>query len=327
MKGDKKELLFEINGVKIFKGAIYVCKHKEDLDAPTGFQEIGATKLPSDGVDSIFPCNYHRISETEGVWDTGFFEYSPCYRNDDPEVVEKKIELLEKNLVKPYEKLSGKEGTLNHKNDDFWNGKMFKVFHDKVFDTKNPTDLLTLYFGLLTYELTPDGEQGDARYNESAFVLIDKTKDMKKTDERSSKFFKAIGIFEHMLATDKPGLIDMMGYQNMTVEKGIDDDTFRSMIRQHFEDHVSGKNVDMFLMVAEDVQDELGRAKIEIFGKLKEALKRGNKVTKNPNGVLFYGDTEIGPDLKAAAQNIAKQKDLKVIKKELLFEEELTNED
>lgn len=321
-----KELLFEVGGVKIFKNAIYICKHKEDLSAPTGFQERGTTKLPSSGVDEIFQCGYRALSETEGVWDTGFHKYSPCYELMDEEVIKEKLELLKENVIVPYEKSRGKQGLLDHTNDSFWEKKMFKLSPDKVFNTKKPEDMLTLYFGLLNRELTPKGQEGDTRYSGSSFVLVDKTKDIKKKDERSSLLFKAIGLFEQLLSTDKPRLVAILSYLGMNVSKDITDDAFRSMIREHF-DQITSKNVDMFLMTSEESQTDSGRDKIEIFVKLKEALLRGNKVTKNPNGILYYNDTEIGPDLKAASHNISKTKELKSIKKELLFEEELTNDD
>ena len=72
----------------------------------------------------------------------------------------------------------------------------------------------------------------------------------------------------------------------------------------------------------EETNDEIGRAKISLYIKLKEAYSRNNKVTKNTNGIYFYENTEIGPDLKAAASNIAKTADLKDIKRELLLEDE-----
>lgn len=322
---NEKELLFEVGGVKVFRGSIYVCKHKEDLSAPTGFQEKGTTKLPSDGADNSFPCGYQAFSETEGTWDTGFHVYSQCYASVSEEVAKNKVEMLQKNLVEPYEKHRGKEGLLDHSNDDFWNKKMFKISADKVFNTKNPEDLLTLYFGLLTRELTPKGQEGNSKYRDSAFVLVDETKNVKKKDERSSNLFEAIGLFEELLKTDKVKLIQLFSYLNMTISPDIEEGTFRSMAREYF-DQVTGKNVDMFMMTVEESNTEFGRDRLAIFNKLKEALKRGNTVTTNPNGVLYYGDKEIGPDLKSAAHNIAKTKELSTIKKELLLGEKITDE-
>lgn len=321
----ENKLLFEVGGVKIFKNAIYICKHKEDLSAPSGFQEKGATKLPSSGVDEVFQCNYRALSETEGVWDTGFHEYSPCYEMVEDSVVKEKLKFLQDNVIEPYERSRGIEGLLSHTNNTFWEKKMFKISPDKVFNTKKPEDLLTLYFGLLNKELTPKGQEGDTRYSDSSFVLVDKTKDIKKKDERSSNLFKAIGLFEQLLSTDKPRLFAILSYLGMSVSEDISDDAFRSMIREYF-DQITSKNVEMFMMTVEDSHTDIGRDKIEIFVKLKDALLRGNRVTKNPNGVLYYNDTEIGPDLKAASHNISKTKELSKVKKELLFEEDLTND-
>jgi hypothetical protein len=322
---NEKELLFEVEGVKIFKGSIYICKHKEDLSAPTGFQEKGTTKLPSDGADNSFQCGYFAFSETEGVWDTGLHEYSQCYGSLSEEVAKEKVKLLQENLVKPYEKHRGKVGLLAHTNDEFWSKHMFKISADKVFNTNNPEDLLTLYMGLLTRELTPKGQEGNSKYRDSAFVLVDETQNLKKKDERSSNMFEAIGVFEELLKTDRQKLLDIFSYMNIVVSPDIEDGAFRSMVREYF-DQITGKNVDVFMMNVEEANTDFGRDRLAIFVKLKEALKRGNTVTANPNNILYYNETEIGPDLRSAAHNIAKTKEFESIKKELLLGEKLTDE-
>lgn len=325
---NENELLFEVGGVKIFRGAIYIAKNKEDLSAPSGFIELGTTKLPSSGVDNSFPCNNIQTpGSPAGVWDTGFHEYSPCYRSLDKNQVKGNIELLQKNLVIPYGRMAGNENILDHTNDEFWSKKKFKISSDKVFNTEEPEDLLTLYFGLLTKELTPENQLGNTKYSDSAYVLLDKTKDVKRKDVRTSKLYKAVGLFEGMLVSDRRGIEAVLEYLKTPVATGITDDSLRTVVNEYLSEK-TGQNLDLFLSAIEEYKTEDGRDKIEIFIKLKTALKRGNKVTKNTSGILFYGDTEIGPDLRGAAYNISKVKELESIKKELLFEENIvTNDD
>jgi hypothetical protein len=72
----------------------------------------------------------------------------------------------------------------------------------------------------------------------------------------------------------------------------------------------------------DETKSDEGRAKVSIFIKLKEAYNRGNKVQRNPNGIFYFEGQEIGPDLKAAASNIAKTEELREVKDSLLLGDE-----
>jgi len=321
----EKKLLFEVEGVKIYAGSIYVVENKEDLNAPTGFIKIGTSRLPSDGVDTSFQPTYKQTSATTGLWDTGFHEFSPCYKGQDKVIIQKRVEDLKKNLVDPFERALGQEGALAHNNDTFWASKNFKLFVDQVFDTAEPEDLLTLYFGLLTRELTPNGQEGNAKFKNSSYVLTDKTKTRKREDKKTSDLYRAIGLFEKFLVSDRPRLLSILNYSNVVVSPEITDDAFRSTFNEHMNQE-SSVNIEMFLGLVEETEKEEGRSKVEIYTKLKEAYHRGNTVTKNPNGVFYYEEYEIGPDLKSAATNIARTKELEPIKKAILLNEEIENE-
>ena len=321
----EKKLLFEVEGVKIYEGSIYVVTNKEDLNAPTGFIKMGTSRLPSDGVDTSFQPTYKQTSATTGVWDTGFHEFSPCYKGTDKVLVKKKVEELHKNLVEPFERASGQLGTLSQNNDDFYTKKNFKLFVDQVFDTSEPEDLLTLYFALLTRELTPSGQEGNTKFKNSSYVLTDKTKNTKRKDKKTSNLYQAIGLFEKYLVSDRPRLLAILNYSNVVVSPEITDDAFRSTFNEHISQE-SGVNTEMFLGLVEETEKEEGRNKVEIYVKLKEAAIRGNRVTKNPNGVFYFDEVEIGPDLKSAATNIAKTKKLEPVKKAILFNEEIEDD-
>jgi len=326
------ELLFEVEGFKVYKNSTYVVRDKEDLDAPSGFIDAGVTKLPSDGVGESFQCRYKRTSATTGIWDTGFHIYSPCYEHISSSEEKKLIvDQLMKNLVEPYRAATGDENALSHNNEEFWLKTNFQVYTGQVFNTASPKEAVELYFAVKTRNLTPKGQEGDSRFNQSAFVVVDINKDVKRKDEKSANFFKAVGIFERLLSGDKQRLFSVLSYSGMPVSQEIEDDAFRGMFDQHLRMDLrkgsSTKNIDIFIKTVEETETEEGKAKVDIYLKLKEAYQRSNKVTKNPNGVYYYEDREIGPDLKAAATNIAKTKDMESIKKDLLLLDEIENED
>lgn len=324
-----KELLFEVNGFQVIKGSTYVIRDKEDLNAPSGFIKVGVTKLPSDRITETFQCAYKMKSANSGVWDTGFYEYSPCYSNTKSDEVERQVNLLKKTVVKPYEKFVGTKKVLDHNNDEFWNKKMFEVYTGQVFDTTNPEDLLALYFALRTRQVTPKEKKGDASYKMSSYIIVDINKDIKRKDEKSSMLFDAIGKFESLYMSDKKRLISSLNYLNLVVADDIEREAFRGLFNEWLNQR-NGENVELFLSLVKETEEDSGRAKVELYLKLKEAFVRGGRVTKNPNGVYYYGEHELGPDLKSAAQNIAKSKELEPVKKALLFlndEEDNENDD
>lgn len=323
----EKELLFELYGFEVYSDSRYVVKDKEDLDAPSGFIQAGVTKLPSDGVGESFQCYYKRTSATTGVWDTGFYIYSPCYEHIRSEAEKQVIvDRLMKGVVEPYRKATGNPNALDHSDNEFWKKTNFQVYTNQVFTTSNPSDVLNLYFALKTRYLTPKGQEGDSRFNQSAYVVVDIDKDTKRNDEKTSNFYRAVGVFENLLREDRKRLISILNYSGLVVASEIDDDAFRGLFDQHLRSVNNSKNVDMFLKIVNETETEIGRATVDLFLCLKKSFNRNNKVTKNPNGVFFYEDTEIGPDLKAAASNIAKQAEFKDIKKELLLQDEVANE-
>lgn len=327
----ESKVLFEVHGFEVYSDTTYVVRDKEDLNAPSGFIKAGITKLPSDGVGETFQCAYVKKSATTGVWDTGFRDYSPCYSNiSDKKKVERTVETLLKNVVEPYEKHVGEKGELDHKNDEFWSRRSFEVYTGQPFDTSNPEDVLTLYFALMTRQLTPKGKEGDSSYKQSSFIVVDINKDIKRKDEKAADFFEAVGVFQHLQKSDKPRLLSILNYSGLPVAPDIEKKAFQGIFNEYLTQsgNNNSNNTKTFLELVEETESEEGRSKIEIYLNLKDSFKKGGKVSKSSNGVYFYQEDEIGPDLKAAAGNIVKQKELEHIKRDiLLIDEEDENED
>lgn len=314
---ERKEL-FTINGFTVRENSNYVVRDKRDLSAPSGFIEAGASKLPSDGIDEVFHCRYVvKGANGRGVWDTGFYKYSPCYENQDPEAVSIMVENLQKKVVEPYRAAVGDENALSQNDDDWWTKQCFRVHRGQVFNTNNPESLLELYFALRTFQLTPKGQEGDSKYNNSSYIVVDINKDIKTKDEKALEKFKAIGVFTTLLEQDKEKLFAILEFIGMPVSDTLDDTTLIGMF-----DAYLGGTIDKSLAfnnVIKEVEKEVGLAKVNLFKKLKEVANKSDKISKSPKGIYFYDGVEIGEDLKAAAENIAKNKNLNRIKKELLL--------
>jgi hypothetical protein len=315
---EESAVLFTVHGCTIYKDHTYTLVDKPDSDAPDGFRRLGVTKLPSEGVGETFHCRW--ISSgigNEGVWDTGFYTFSPCYSGMEETRVKTIIAALKKNVVDPFEKSAGKVSVLSQDNDEFWAKKRFYVESDKVYNMSNPKDVLDLYMGLMTFQITPQGQEGDSKYRDSSYVLVDTTKRKKIKEEKSVEKFEAVGIFYELLQQEPDKLIAVMQYLGINVNPLADKVTLMHMFDQYLEGDTS--KIRMFKNTVEDCNTDEGFTKILLYRKLREENnKPKSKLTRTPKGVYFFEDQELGGDLKSAAERVSREESLYAVKQELL---------
>lgn len=320
----EKKLLFTVNGFEIRSNSSYKVKDKPDGDAPTGFQELGVTKLPSDGVDECFQVPYKQVGANgEGIWDTGFFVHSPCYANMEESQVKVMVKSVVDNLLKPYRSITGNPKAFEEGNEEFLGKTNFKIYTGLTFDTNNMFDLMTLYFALRGHKVAPEGSKGDSKYRNCAYLLIDKNRDVKEKDRRKALKFESIGLFQTLFEQDKTRLYAVLNWINLRVGETTDKMTAIGI----FDEYISGSHdkSEAFLNTVKESETKVGLDKLMLYQKLKDSANRNAKITKLPNGTYFYdGTIEIGKDLKSCADNISKLKDLDKVKRELLL---LTEED
>lgn len=316
---NSKKVLFELHGFQVLEDSIYLVADKMDYSAPTAFQEIGSTVLPSDGVATTYHCPYIAYSRTEGVWDTGFYELSPCYKNMSKDIVAKEVKALIQNVLTPYRKAIGNEKALDQHNHEHLDKAKWSVYKDKVFKTDDPMDVMALYFALRGREVVPKAKAGDSSFNAASYMIIDINQKIKKRDEDASNIFEAIGMFEVLYKTDK-GLLDKILYY---LGRAMSEDTTKTAYRGMFKAYLeaSPANVNSFNKLVESSEKESEVAKLNIYHAIKSHEIKTPKLTKSPGGMILYDDIELGPDLKTAADRIAKHSDFADIKREILFGE------
>lgn len=317
----EKGLLFEVNGFKVYDNRVYYVKDKIDYDAPSGFEKAGVTKLPHDGVTDSFTIRFKQTGgaqSKEGVWDTGFYPSSPCFRN----ISESQATVLAKNNVKnvlvPYTKSTSiSEDKLSHSSDNtWWDSKIMQLYSGKTFNTARPEERFELYFALLRDRLTPEGQEGNSKFKSSSYVVIDIESNKKRRDEKTELEFKAIGTFMGLMQTDKPGLIKLLDYVGLNVAETVNDSTLNSMFKTFIE--TSESKMKLYLAMVDEFDTKDGRAKIDIYHILRKKYPNGG-VTRSKSGEFLYDGLEIGGDLKTAAQNIATRSEFKTIKEQLLL--------
>jgi len=315
-----KEVLFELHGFKVRKNSLYTVQHRPDLDAPTGYQEMGSTKLPSEGVGDTFYCLFKQAEGAArgiGSWDTGFYSLSPCYQGLTTEESEEKVEVLVENVLEPYRKVVGDDKAMSHTDDKSIEKTPFRVWEGRVFRTESPVDVLHLYFAFMRRQLVPTHLEGDTTFNGAAFRISDVNKDIKKRDQDASTEFKAIGAFQKMLYTDKEMLYKVLRYLGMEIATETSEEALQGVFKQYLS---NVNNLKTFNMVLDDMKKESGKAKIELYSILKNKVRKGGDLSIT-DGIIYYKDIEVGKDLKSAAGRISKEADLENVKNDLLFEE------
>jgi len=175
---------------------------------------------------------------------------------------------------------------------------------------------MEIYFGLLTNKLTPKVQEANTKFNDSSYLVVDINKDVKVKDERALEKFKAVGSFTNLLSSDKERLLSMLSYSGINPSKSVDDVTLISMFNYYL-DQGQDDRIIMFNSLVEETETEKGLEKVFIYRQLRALIATG-KVTKT-SGLYYYDGTEIGPDLKQAAESIVKNSKLAGVKKEIML--------
>lgn len=322
MAKSERDFLFTINDFEVYSNSVYVVNDKRDLDAPSGYINAGVSKLPSRGVGETFQVRFEsRDNGRTGVWDTGFDEYSPCYKSRSIEETKSIVKGLKTNLLMPYRKAVGIDDAFDKTNEKFFLSTRFHVYSGKTYNTNDPIDLMELYFGLLTNQLTPKGQEGNSKFNDSSYVVIDINKSMTSKASRNIEKFKAIGSFQGMLKADRDRLMAILEYSGLSFSKAVDETSLISMFSDYLDGGTKDSRIEIFNNLVEETETKQGMEKVYLYKALKTEFKKpGSKITKSA-GLFFYDGIELGPELKNSVENIMKNTKLSGVKKDLLLAE------
>lgn len=314
-----KELIFESNGFQIKTNSLYKVTGREDINAPSGFVAEGVSKLPSEGVANSVPCRYHIIDGQtgQGVWDTGLHESSPCYHDKSKEDVKTIVSSLRSHIVNPYKKANGKSNDLDHNDDEFWLKYSVNLFDGRVFNTDKVKDRLDLFIAINNFSLTPKGKEGDPKYKNSDYCIVDleKATDFKK--QKASDKMNAVKNFAKLEAKNRTLLLNLLYFNELNVADKIDEDTLNFSFQEWLER--KPQNSELFNNTYERViDDEKFEEKINLYKKLSILFKAEKGITKKSSGKYFFKDIELGTDLKHAAENLLIDTELGETKQEII---------
>lgn len=328
MKNEKQELLFSINGFNVFKNRMYRVDDKRDGDAPSGFVKAGVSKLPSDDIDESFHFRYAtNPGSQEGLWDTGFYKNSPCYRGLDEKEADVIAKQRVKTVLKPYQAAVGSPMALENTNQDSLDKTSWKVGTGMIYNTSNPIDTMRLYATLLTGNAAPSGQEKSAKYSTASYIIVDVTKVSKDREDQNVTVMKTVSMFNKLLENDPTRLQVILKWLNLgKYPANADADTLASIFYQTVKDDIQKCRI--FMDTLDEMSNTQAQEKMYIYKQISEDVqRRTSQITVAPNGKIFFEDIELGGDLKTASETISKHPSLRKLRAEILTGDTIETEE
>lgn len=295
-----------VHGFEIKSNSIYQVIPKPDEDAPDGFRKERTTKILSPRIGEIVGCVKNAQTNT---WDTGFYIYSPCYKNlpmDDREEIASNVV---KNIKEPIENLYGGTERLDQNNDEFWDDYSFELKNGGIFNTSDPKDLLNLYMAVLHRALAPKKDASESAYREAKYCVVNKDEVIDRKLQKDLNYNKAVGSFWVLLENNKSKLLNVLSYLGLQADEKTSEATLSNVVTNFLQHKQNGdQNVDIFLDAFAKAKTTEGYKEISLFKELKDLAKKGI-VTKEAGSYMLAGKT-LGATFKIAASVVANDQSL-----------------
>lgn len=308
MARPKNSVKLKIANTEFELGDILEITPKLDLDAPSGFQQHGTSKLLMAGIAENFSISF---DEDLQMWDTGFDEIHSI--NKDLPKGEKKaiVDSYVKQIKEPYEKRFNK--TLDSTEDNnFWPNYIVEVYKGRKFETNNIKDLLDLYLilrnGMACEEKETNFYLKKANYN------ITNVKQVKSIQEKKQDtMFSAMGTLKVMLDSFDPKKDDtiytVLEWINIPNVRGADKDTVKNVVLKQFSNEKTGYDTcRRFLNAYEMTEDKVNKEIMENFSVLNKLSQK--RVIEFKKRQYYINGELLGNNLKEAAENIKNDKEL-----------------
>lgn len=304
----KKNFEIKVPGTDfiIKSNTIYTVLPKPDPNAPDGFREHGTTKVIHPAISNVVGAPY---SEEMGVWDTGFYPFSPCLNGMSSKEKEDYVELVTENIVKPIEEIKG-QNILHHSNNKFYDDFVINLYNKVSFNTEDPTQLLGLYFAVLSKQLCPKQHLGNPKFKYAAYQVVNREKEISNKEQVSIDKTKAVGEFYKLMNSNKEKLQILLKYLNISSTIIDDEDTFITVFNRFMEDKQDGyRNSKIFLDTLGKFETKEGEEELYIFKALNELYDKD--ILKNFKSEYFLEGHNLGNSIKHAAMLVASKPELK----------------
>lgn len=302
-----EKLLFTIGNFSVYEGRKYLVQDKIDKGAPTGYVKAGVSKLPSDGVDDVFSFKWIPTGNGKtGIWDTGFYEHSPCYKDMNQKEAVAEMKLRVRNVLTPFQKQVGDDKALENSNTESLDSTMFSVVGGQFYDTSDPMQVMFLYATLLTGSAAPKGEENSSKFSGCPYYIEDMTKKKNVKKNRNTTIMSTVSMFNKLYDTDPEKLYVVLLWLNFgNFSAKSDKDDVASMFFELINEDVT--KCDSFVELLEKIEEDRNeRDSLYLYSKLRKMDQRDSPLKIGEDRNVYYEDARLGGDLKAAAINLAR---------------------
>lgn len=327
----EKEILATIRGTEdafdIKANTLYKVVGRYDDSAPDGLKRAGISKIPFMGNGERILCRFDEVSD---IYDTGFYPSSKCYANVSYKEAEALANKAYKNIAEPFARMTSKD--INQSNFEFWDDFIVPISDDEVtFNTSNPVDAFKLYIAVLSRKLCPDELDGDPRYKESFYRVIDTSTTKAANNEFELDTMRATAGFVTLLNGSEDA---SQGAKDIAIWLGFYDgsDVSSEYILLAFNNYLKEdpSNVRSYFRAYGMYNDPKESEILKICRMLSVLAMRG--VTDSTKRGLMLGGKVIGKDRKTIADlcindsSYAKTRVAIIEAYETLFDEEVGDE-
>jgi len=316
----KKDFEIKIPGMDfvIKSNTIYTVIPKPDPNAPDGFKEHGTTKLIHPDVTQTVAAPF---DVDMGVWDTGFYPYSPCLKGMTEKEKEEHVKQVTELIVKPVEQIKG-EGILDHSaKNNFFDDFPIALYNKVSFNTAEPMQLLMLYLVILGRELAPKEFSSQPQFKKAAYQVVNREKEISNKQQIEIDKGRAIGEFYSLLKSNKEKLGIILSYLGISTTSMQDEDTFITVFQRFLNDKQDGyRNSKIFLDTLNKFSSKDGEEELYIYRALNQLYDKGE--IKSFKQEFFLKDHNLGNSIKHAAMYVSSKPDIKKLIMDLNADDE-----
>ena len=286
---------------------IYQVVDRVDLDAPPVYVELGASILPSADIQQCPTLMLY--DDYSGVYDTGLYPESPCYRGMPKDEVEEQVAWLTKNIVEPFDAEKGLnpetgKSYLHHQNYEFWDKFIICLDGMTRLDPSYSTrDLLVIYGIIRSGYVAPEDDNigKSVKLRGAKFTIKDGAKRENRAKTAAIKEYNTTTRFDKLLASNRKGLVAGLKYRKCDVNDNMSDMDlifyFKEWVKRNPQAH------DLFDNIVEMLKDDVGQQTIWIYTAL-EKLFFAQKLRQV--GVEYWYEGEsLGIDFRQIAIDLA----------------------
>lgn len=275
-----------IANTSIELGAKYTLDNRPDPSAPAGLREM--TKYPFEGNETKQRISFNEITT---MYDTGFYEHSPCLKVIPEAQREELVKAYIKHIKTPFEKQ--RNADLNPKeSNEFWESFYITAWVNKQFDTNNITELVELFYILNLGIACEADERNPIIRQDAQFIISSPSKVKGKVKESVNKRKNSVLKFLTLLDTDRDKLDLVLQWIGKDNPSKVSSDDLSAIYYQVINDKNEGiKFCEQFLLALDEYDTSAGKEKMEWFYGIRRLLNL--RKIKQKSGRYVTTDQEI----------------------------------